>query len=451
MNLRPYQAQAVNDIREAFKTNRRVLFQLPTGGGKTVIFCHITREAVCKGKRVLILVHRQELLRQTTSKLSQWGVPWETIEAGKATANQWPVSVAMVQTAARGELEQYDLIICDEAHHAVAGSWASIIDKQPQAYLLGVSATPCRMDGKGLGEAFDVLLEGVKMKQLIADGYLCEPKIYAASVADLTGVRSVGGDYNRGDLETSLMKSKITGDAVREYKQHADGLPAIVFCVSVQHAQSTARAFTEYGYRSAAVDGNMDDSERKRLINGLTTGEVQVLTSCDIVSEGTDIPSVAAAILLRPTKSEALYLQQIGRALRPMDGKQHAVILDHAGNVFRHGMPTASREWTLQGRDKISRQKTADAVRQCKLCYAVHQAAVCPECGSPAPLKPRQLKKIAGQLVPVEDVERVKREAKVEVWGARSLEELKAIAFRRGYKPGWAYHRWQMYNKKATV
>lgn len=451
MNLRPYQAQAVNDIREAFKSHRRVLFQLPTGGGKTVIFCHITREAVRKGKRVLILVHRQELLRQTISKLSQWGVPYETIEAGKPTANQWPVSVAMVQTAARRELEQFDLIICDEAHHAVAGSWASIIDKQPQAYLLGVSATPCRMDGKGLGEAFDVLLEGVKMKQLIADGFLCEPKIYAASVADLTGVRSVGGDYNRVDLETALMKSRITGDAVREYKQHADGLPAIVFCVSVQHAQRTAQAFTEAGYNSAAVDGNMDDSERKRLINGLTTGEVQVLTSCDIVSEGTDIPSVAAAILLRPTKSEALYLQQIGRALRPMDGKQHAIILDHAGNVFRHGMPTAEREWTLQGRDKISRQKTADAVRQCKLCYSVHQAAVCPECGSPAPLKPRQLKKIAGQLVPVEDVERVKREAKVEVWGARSLEELKAIAFRRGYKPGWAYHRWQMYNKKATV
>jgi superfamily II DNA or RNA helicase len=448
MNLRPYQAQAVDDIRAAFKFHRRVLYQLPTGGGKTVIFCHITREAVRKGKSVLILVHRQELLRQTTSKLSQWGVPWETIEAGKPTLNEWPVSVAMVQTAARRELALYDLIICDEAHHAVAGSWAGIIEKQPQAYLLGVTATPCRMDGKGLGDAFDVLLEGVKMRQLITDGFLCEPKIYAASVADLTGVRSVGGDYNRGDLETALLKSRITGDAVREYQQHADGLPAIVFCVSVQHAQATAQSFTDAGYRSAAVDGSMDDSERKRLINGLTDGSIQVLTSCDIVSEGTDIPAVAAAILLRPTKSEALYLQQVGRALRPMDGKQHAIILDHAGNVFRHGMPTATREWTLEGRDKQARQKTAEAVRQCKMCYAVHQAAVCPECGAIAPLKPRQLKKIAGQLVPVEDVERVKREAKVEVWGAKSLEELKAIAFRRGYKPGWAYHRWQLYNRK---
>ena len=149
MNLRPYQAQAVDDIRAAFKSHRRVLYQLPTGGGKTVIFCHITREAVRKGKSVLILVHRQELLRQTTAKLSQWGVPWGTIEAGKPTLNEWPVSVAMVQTAARRELTKYDLIICDEAHHAVAGSWAGIIEKQPQAYLLGVTATPCRMDGKG--------------------------------------------------------------------------------------------------------------------------------------------------------------------------------------------------------------------------------------------------------------------------------------------------------------
>jgi superfamily II DNA or RNA helicase len=240
MNLRPYQAQAVDEIRAAFKSHKRVLYQLPTGGGKTVIFCHITREAVRKGKRVLILVHRQELLRQTTAKLSQWGVPWETIEAGKESRNEWPVSVAMVQTAARRELIAYDLIICDEAHHAVAGSWAGIIEKQPQAYLLGVSATPCRMDGKGLKEAFDVLLEGVTMRELITDGYLCAPKIYAASVADLTGVRSVGGDYNRGDLEEALLKSKVTGDAVAEYRKHADGMPAIVFCVSVQRPGNRA-------------------------------------------------------------------------------------------------------------------------------------------------------------------------------------------------------------------
>lgn len=450
MKLRPYQTDAVNKIREAFRTNRRVLFQLPTGGGKTIIFCHITRESVRKNKTVLILVHRQELLRQTAAKLAQWGVPYSTIESGKPTSNDWPVHIAMVQTAARRELPKYDLIICDEAHHAVAGSWANIIEQQPQAYLLGVSATPCRMDGKGLKHAFDVLIEGVTMRQLINDAHLCEPKIYASSIADLTGVRSVAGDYNRADLEAALLKSRITGDAVSEYRQYADGLPAICFCVSVAHAQATAQAFSAAGYRAAVVDGNMDDVKRKELINGLTTGEVQVLTSCDIVSEGTDIPSVAAAILLRPTKSEALYLQQVGRALRPMDGKPYAIILDHAGNVFRHGMPTAQREWTLEGRDKISRQKTAEAVRQCKMCYSVHQAAVCPECGAPAPLKPRQLKKIAGQLVPIEDVERVKKEAKVEVWGARSLEELKAIAFRRGYKPGWAYMRWELH-KKATV
>lgn len=445
MQLRNYQQDAITEIRQAFAKHRRVLYQLPTGAGKTVIFCEIARQAVNKGKRVLVIVHRQELLRQTISKVSAACIPWGAIAQNYPMQLEWPLQIAMVQTAARRDIGSYDLIICDEAHHAVAGSWNTIIETQPQAYILGVSATPCRLDGKGLGDAFDVLLEGVVMSQLIEAGYLCAPKVYAASVADLTGVRRIAGDYNRGDLDAAMDKPKITGDAVAEYRKLADGKPAIVFCVSVQHAERVAEQFRAEGYRADAVDGSLADDERKRRINGLADGSVQVLTSCDIVSEGTDIPAVECAILLRPTQSEALYLQQVGRALRPVAGKQHAVILDHAGNVFRHGMPTAAREWTLDGRPKQAKQQAVEAVRQCKQCYAVHQAPYCPECGAKAPEKPRKLKQVAGQLVPIEDVERVKREAKVEVWGARSLEELKAIAFRRGYKPGWAWHRWQMY------
>ena len=450
MQLRDYQQAAITDIRQAFTQHRRVLYQLPTGAGKTVIFCEIARQAVSKGKRVLVIVHRQELLRQTIAKVSAACIPWGAIAPGYSMQLDWPLQIAMVQTAARRDIGSYDLIICDEAHHAVAGSWHAIIETQPQAYILGVSATPCRMDGKGLSEAFDVLLEGVKMRELIEAGYLCAPKVYAASVADVSGVRKLGGDYNRGELDAAMDKPKITGDAVAEYRKLADGKPAIVFCVSVQHAERVADMFRAEGYRAEAVDGSLPDDERKRRINGLADGSVQVLTSCDIVSEGTDIPAVECAILLRPTQSEALYLQQVGRALRPVPGKQHAVILDHAGNVFRHGMPTAAREWTLDGRPKQAKQQAVEAVRQCKQCYAVHQAAFCPECGAKAPEKPRKVKQVAGQLVPIEDVERAKREAKVEVWGAKSLEELKAIAFRRGYKPGWAWHRWQMYNKNRA-
>ncbi|CAB4141932.1 SSL2 DNA or RNA helicases of superfamily II [uncultured Caudovirales phage] len=450
MQLRDYQQAAITDIRQAFTQHRRVLYQLPTGSGKTVIFCEIARQAVAKGKRVLVIVHRQELLRQTIAKVSAACIPWGAIAPGYSMQLDWPLQIAMVQTAARRDIGQYDLIICDEAHHAVAGSWHAIIETQPQAYILGVSATPCRMDGKGLSDAFDVLLEGVTMRELIEAGYLCAPKVYAASVADVSGVRKLGGDYNRGELDAAMDKPKITGDAVAEYRKLADGKPAIVFCVSVQHAERVADMFRAEGYRAEAVDGSLPDDERKRRINGLADGSVQVLTSCDIVSEGTDIPAVECAILLRPTQSEALYLQQVGRALRPVPGKQHAVILDHAGNVFRHGMPTAAREWTLDGRPKQAKQQAVEAVRQCKQCYAVHQAAFCPECGAKAPEKPRKVKQVAGQLVPIEDVERAKREAKVEVWGAKSLEELKAIAFRRGYKPGWAWHRWQMYNKSRA-
>ncbi len=449
MQLRDYQQTAITDIRQAFTQHRRVLYQLPTGAGKTIIFCEIARQAVSKGKRVLVIVHRQELLRQTIAKVSAACIPWGAIAPGYSMQLDWPLQIAMVQTAARRDIGSYDLIICDEAHHAVAGSWHAIIETQPKAYILGVSATPCRLDGKGLSEAFDVLLEGVTMRELIEAGYLCAPKVYAASVADVSGVRKLGGDYNRGELDAAMDKPKITGDAVAEYRKLADGKPAIVFCVSVQHAERVADMFRAEGYRAEAVDGSLPDDERKRRINGLADGSVQVLTSCDIVSEGTDIPAVECAILLRPTQSEALYLQQVGRALRPVPGKQWAVILDHAGNVFRHGMPTAAREWRLEGRPKQAKQQAVEAVRQCKLCYAVHQAAFCPECGAKAPEKPRKVKQVAGQLVPIEDVERAKREAKVEVWGAKSLEELKAIAFRRGYKPGWAWHRWQMYQARS--
>ena len=196
------------------------------------------------------------------------------------------------------------------------------------------------------------------------------------------------------------------------------------------------------GYAAEAVDGAMDDADRKRILDGLGNGSVQVVCSCDLISEGTDIPAIACAILLRPTMSEGLYIQQVGRALRTMDGKEHAIILDHVGNVLRHGLPDMEREWSLEGRPK-GKRKTSDeptiGVKQCKSCFAVFAPAPqCPECGAAVEMQGRKIEHVDGELTEITTVERKLK--RMEVGQARTLDDLKRIASERGYKRGWVYH-----------
>lgn len=415
--LRPYQLEGVNGIRAQFAAGARsVLYVLPTGGGKTYTYSYIAEHAGARGNRVLILEHRKELIRQASLSLATLDVHHQIVApADKIAAIRraqvervgWPlierdahVAIASVQTLGRRMEWLADfaprLVIVDEAHHAVAGTWARIIEACPQACLLGVTATPVRHDGRGLGDVFQRMVLGPSMRELIAQGALVPPRVVAPPTQlDLSAVHTRGGDYDAGELTTALDKPRITGDAVEHYRRLAAGKAAIVFCASIRHAEHVAEEFQRAGFRFHVIHGGMDDAERDRLIFGMAEGTVQGLVSVDVISEGTDIPVAEVAILLRPTQSEALFLQQVGRVLRPAEGKTYGLIIDHVGNTGRwvggqfvrnHGLPDDERAWSLAGRRRRKRaeaeEEKAPPIRQCPQCYAVHDpAARCPECG----------------------------------------------------------------------
>jgi DNA repair protein RadD len=461
MQLRPYQADAVAQLRAAYSSGKRApLFVLPTGGGKTFVFSFVANNATARGKRVCILVHRQELLLQASRSLTAIGVKHGLIAPGHVQ-NQEAVQVASVQTLGRRIARQrfnFDLVIIDEAHHAVAGTWKRLIEAMPAARILGVTATPVRSDGKGLSDVFDHLVFGPSVESLIDMGFLVRPVVYAPPTAlDMSGVRVRGGDFDQRDVADRMDKPTITGDAVKHYTRLCPGKPAIAFCASVAHAQHVAEQFKASGYSARSVDGTMLDSERRQAIADLGNGRLQVLTSCDIVSEGTDVPVVEAAILLRPTQSTGLYLQQVGRALRPAPGKDRAIILDHVGNCLRHGLPDDHREWSLDGAPRSARSKSDDepdvTVKQCEKCFAVFKPSlVCPQCGHVHAAKAREIRETEGELQEV-DPALLRAQQKREVGQARTLEALIEVAKRRGYKIGWAHQIWRARQSKhgATI
>lgn len=448
--LRSYQAEGVESVRDSYRRGRRApLLVLPTGAGKTVVFSHIAHGTQSRGKRVLILAHRRELVRQAGRKLADAGVSHCIIAPGFTPTNDL-VQVASVQTLARRveTLPPFDLIVIDEAHHAVAGQWARIVAAQPRARLLGVTATPERMDGRGLGlqagGCFDDMVLGPSAADLIGMGFLTPARVYApAEKPDFSGVRTKGGDFDAKQLEARVNVATITGDVVAHYRKLASGLPTIAFCITVQHAQDVAASFRAAGFRAVCGHGGMAQGERDAAINGLATGDVQILTTCDLVSEGLDVPTVSAAILLRPTKSLGLYLQQVGRGLRPAPGKQHLVVLDHAGCTTMHDMPDAPRAWSLKGRPKSPAEPD---MQHCPECLAVQRTArVCTACGfefweEEEEREGRSLVQEDGELVEMDEARIAKLRAgrlRDHLTGRETRQQLEEIALARGYKRGW--------------
>lgn len=445
LTLRPYQQQAVHDLRLAIRAGARApLLVAPTGMGKTVIMADILRSIASRGRTAMVLVHRRELIAQTSAKLTLADVPHGIIAAGVASADA-PIQVASVQTLARRLQHiaaQPDLIVIDEAHHAIAGTWGRTLSHWPDALRLGVTATPLRRDGRGLREVFDHLVLGPSTADLIADGFLCPARIYAPpAIADLSNLRRRAGDYAADQAADAMDRPTVTGDAIAHYKRLASGQRAIAFCCNVNHAEHVCTAFNQAGIRSATLLGSTDPLRRDAAVARFAAGDLQVLVTVDVVSEGFDIPAAGCAILLRPTQSLGLYLQQVGRVLRPAPGKAAAIVLDHVGNVHRHGFPDDPRDWSLDGvqRRSAAGGPAAPTVRTCEQCFAAFKPApACPVCGTPcAPAPTRKLRQVDGEL------RELKREAVrqrvAERKRAQTLPELLAIARVRGYSPGWAH------------
>lgn len=445
ITLRPYQEADVGRIRTAFQSgNRRVLYVLPTGGGKTRMFAHMARVAASKGKRVCILVHREELLKQVSQALTDEGAQHGLIKAGHPCNRFASLQVASVfsLTQRLSEFPAFDLIIVDECHHAVAGSWSRIIQAYPRAHVLGVTATPMRLDGKGLAAAFDCMIVGPSTADLIRMGYLVPPTVYAPSTADISALKSRGGDWAKEQIAEIMDRAPIYGDVIKHWQRLAQGVATVAFCATVAHAENTARKFREAGIPSASIDGSLSPEERANRIDALRRGHIKVLTSCDLISEGFDLPGIGCAVLLRPTKSLALYLQQVGRALRTAAGKSRAVIIDHVGNAVRHGLPQEVREWELTT-NRIKSPKSS--VTTCLQCYAVYLTAdSCPVCGA-------QPERAAAKRAPARELTKAELTelSESERWAivpykqllklARTREQLEAAAAIRGFKPGWVY------------
>lgn len=450
--LRDYQDACVNDLRQAYAAGSQApLLVLPTGGGKTVVFTYMATRAAEKGKRVLLLGHRRELIGQMSAALGRWNCPHGVISPDAKVSNA-PVQVGMVQTIAnRINLDKqgrykFDLVIIDEAHHATKNStWGRVLQHNAGAKLLGVSATPCRLDGKGLGTHadgfFDRMVIGPTMPELIAMGNLVRPVVYApAQSIDLTGVKKSRGDFALGALAGAVDRAPIIGNAIKEYQQYADRRSAIAFTVTVEHAGHVVEQFKAAGYQAAVLTGSTPDKERARMIRDLGNGQLHVLASCNVVSEGTDIPAVFAAILLRPTESYALAMQQIGRALRPSSGKDRAIILDHADNVRRHGLPTDEVEWSLDGLKRKKRKKTTAPTKICTgcRCHLALSARVCPECGTEVKggAARGQLNSVAGELVEMspEMIAERRKQRGQELKNARTKRDLVQLGRDRNYK-----------------
>ena len=443
-SLRPRQLQAIENLRQAYRTGHRApILVAPTGFGKTHTSAGIIRSAVARGHRVWFLAHLREILDATSGKLDAEGIAHGFIMAGKPEDDSQAVQVVMVQTAVRrlGRYTKPDLIVIDEAHLAVAETYRKVIEDCGSPRLLLLTATPIRLDGRGMREVADVIVPTCGTAELIAEGLLAPVRYYAPSRPDLATVRTIAGDYSQGDLATIMNKPSITGDAVDHYRKLAHGRPAVAFCTNIAHANATAEAFRQAGYSAVAISGDSKPAERDQALHGLNAGDIDVVCNCALWVAGVDAPAIGCIIMLAPTKSLTKYLQSVGRGLRTHPGKADCIVLDHAGNAFTHGLPTEPREWSLDGAKKRARtgDDEVEPVRQCLRCYFVHAPApVCPNCGHVHPVKERKLNQQAGDL---EELKAVKRQQRQEVGRAKTIEELRTIAEQRGYKMGWVYQQ----------
>ncbi len=413
----------------------------------TVLMAWMARAAAAKGRRTWFLVHRQELIRQASRTFDLMDVDHGLIYRGHTLTNDL-VQVASVQTLVRRLSKirmRPDLVVVDEAHHATAGTWRKILDQYPEAKVVGLTATPSRTDGSGLDDIFGDMIQGPTMSELIGEGYLAPYQLFAPPIGiDTQGIKTQGGDFKKGQLAQAVDKPTITGDAVKHYQKLAPGRRAIAFCASVDHSKHVAASFRNAGIPAAHFDGETDDATRERLTKQFGDGRIKVLCNVDLVGEGLDIPACDAVILLRPTQSLTLYLQQVGRSMRPSPGKDYALILDHAGNALRHGLPDEDREWSLEGRKKGKgkAQEQGPPVTQCPQCFACHgPAPKCPSCGHVYESQGREIEEQAGELEQV-DPQELKRRRKAEQAKAETVEDLTELGRARGYRNPrrWAEH-----------
>ena len=510
ITLRDYQDDAVDLVDKSFVSSDRSVLVLPTGAGKTVVFCYYADRENNQGKAVGIVAHRAELLTQASLSFARMGVYHQMIgppaltkkckalhirDLGRVFIDPFSsVYIGSAQTMVRrlDKLPKLDLLVIDEAAHATAGQWLKIIEHY-NVRTLGVTATPCRSDGAGLGRVFDDMVVGIDQKTLIANGSLSDYVVYSPpNTFDASEVRKVGsgerkGEYNQNDVAEQLDKPQIVGEAVEHYKKYADGKRCLVFAVSVAGAEHVAQKFREAGYNFVAVSGATDDMERYQAVEDLKTHKIDGIVNCSIFTEGTSIDSVECLIMMSPISDAAfgLFSQEVGRVLRTFEGKDKGIIIDMVGNFHRHGFPEDKTDWTLDDRKKGKKSKEEDEdtekVRTCPepLCLQTHRnekicgscrtnhqndngcksqeqkVVMCPSCGYVYPVAAgREYEHVDGELVELERQQLViqnKADQNEGIRNAKTKQDLLAVDKKLGHKAGAAEHKKRAIEEKRQA
>lgn len=457
MSTRPYQERALKRLEELTEDGARaVLLVSPTGSGKT----HIASEVIRRNPehRILFLAPRRELISQASRKLESVGVGHGIILAGDKRTNLYSrVQVAsrdtLISRALRSRkltLPPFDRIIVDEAHIGMSARFLELLSLWPDAQIVGLTATPCRSDGKALGQVYEEMIEVANYQELTEQGYLVPARFFSVSEPDLRKVRTTAGDYNQGDLDKAMNRAELVGDIVEHWLEHAATRRTVVFATSIAHSVALAKQFIEHGVSAEHVDASTPQSARDEIFERFSLGITQVLTNCTLASVGFDLPELDCVVFARPTKSLGLYLQMLGRGLRPAPGKRDCLVLDHAGNVHRHGFATDERYWTLHGKYAVDEQRTRAAKEKkkeagvvaltcpnCKYCF--EGSRQCPNCGYWFPAKAKAVETREGKLQEIGSKPRPDTPEN----RMRFYFELHGYGELKNYSAGWAAHKYK--------
>jgi superfamily II DNA or RNA helicase len=426
--LRPYQTELVRQVFQHWKAGKkRVLMQSGTGTGKTVMFNHIVNLCHEKGKRVLVIADRKELIKQAWQRLfDAHGIHAGIIMAGFPCNYLLPVQIASIQTLNRRTFPpDIDCVIIDECRGSVSPSYAPVFSEYAGAYFLGVDATPVRTSGQGFDHLYDEMVVGPSIKEMEEAGALVPAKPFCNPIkkAMLDGIKITAGDYNIDELSERMSSGQMTADLVASKNRHAKGLKTICFAVDINHSKAIVQQYLDAGIAAEHIDGEMPGEQRDSVFKRFKAGQFELLSNVGIATYGFDEPSILAVQIARPTKSLALYLQMIGRGTRPFEGKSEYKFLDHANCILEHGMPNSPRNWSLYGKKKKSKEKERVFKAVIEGEEKIFTSKDYPE-------------GIAGL-----ELEEVDEEMLLVMDGMRKFDEIFETAKRLGRQPVWAYFR----------
>lgn len=433
LQLRDYQQKMVSKTREALKNGYHCpCVVAPCGAGKSVILSEIIRMTTHNKKQVLFIVHRKELIDQISQTLLKNNVDMNFVTLG------------MVQTIVKRleKTSEPNLIVIDESHHVLANSYKKIIQHFHHALVVGFTATPVRLNGGGLGDINDILIEEVTTKWLIENQFLSPYKYFAPEVMETFQLHvKRTGDYDLTELDNQFTERKIWGDVIAHYNKLADGEQAILYASSIYQSEKMAASFQEANIPSEHIDGKTPKLVRDEIIQKFRDGEIKVLCNLDLIGEGFDVPDCSTVIMLRPTQSLSLYIQQSMRGMRYRPNKT-SIIIDHVGNVNRFGLPDMERTWSLEPKKGSNQTKAEAPVKICKECFmtVLQTDNKCPHCGAVFKVEAKAIEVDESAELKEIDEQTFKLDFRTPD-DCKSMKELYDYAKTHNYKRGWAYHQ----------